>query len=52
MKIKKKTIISDPVRRIDAYRYQSLTAARVIRTDEELMIAEMVCDTLGLGPKE
>jgi len=49
MKIKIKTIISDPVRRIDAYRYQSLIAARVIHTDEELMIAETVCDTLSLG---
>jgi acetate kinase len=30
----------------------SRVMVRVIRTDEELMIAEMVCDTLGLGSKE
>jgi acetate kinase len=30
----------------------SRVTVRVIRTDEELMIAETVCDTLGLGSKE
>jgi len=30
----------------------SRVTVRVIRTDEELMIAKMVCQVLGLGPKE
>jgi acetate kinase len=30
----------------------SRVTVRVIRTDEELMIAETVCDTLGFGSKE
>jgi acetate kinase len=44
----KRNAANEGVISIDAGRVK----VRVIRTDEELMIAETVCDTLGLGSKE
>jgi acetate kinase len=41
----KRNVANEGVISIDASRVN----VRVIRTDEELMIAETVCDTLGLG---
>jgi acetate kinase len=44
----KRNAANEGVISIDASR----VTVRVIRTDEELMIAETVCDTLGFGSKE
>jgi acetate kinase len=44
----KRNAANEGVISIDASR----VTVRIIRTDEELMIAETVCDTLGLGSKE
>ena len=44
----KRNAANEGVISVDASR----VTVRVIRTDEELMIAETVCDTLGLGSKE
>ena len=61
MKTKTKTLTPELLRRMDAYwraaNYlsdaASRVAVRVIRTDEERMIAKMVCRVLGLpGGKE